>query len=143
VRATTIFTTHTPVPAGHDVFPIDLIERYFASYYTALGIDRTRFLHMGANPEQPEAGFNMTALALRLSAHHNGVSRANGAVASDMWRSLWHDGPGRDEAPADYVTNGVHLPTWLNTRMQGLYNRYIGPTAPGGWRSTTTRWSGN
>jgi len=131
VRATTIFTTHTPVPAGHDVFPIDLIERYFASYYTALGIDRTRFLHLGANPEQPDSGFNMTALALRLSAHHNGVSRANGAVASDMWRSLWHDGPGRDEAPVDYVTNGVHLPTWLNTRMQALYDRYIGPTAPG------------
>ncbi len=129
VRATSIFTTHTPVPAGHDVFSVDLIDRYFRTYYPALGIDRIRFLQLGVHPESPASGFNMTAFALRASAHHNGVSRANGAVASDMWRCLW---PGPEEAAAsiDYVTNGVHVPTWLNPRMKALYDRHIGPTSP-------------
>ena len=129
VRATSVFTTHTPVPAGHDVFSVDLIDRYFAPYYAALGIDRTRFLQLGVHPESPASGFNMTAFALRASAHHNGVSRANGAVASDMWRCLW---PGAAEAaaPIDYVTNGVHVPTWLNPRMKALYDRHIGPISP-------------
>ena len=128
VRATSIFTTHTPVPAGHDVFPADLIDRYFAPYYTALGIDRMRFLQLGVHPESPASGFNMTAFALRASAHHNGVSRANKVVACDMWKCLW-PGP-QATVPIDYVTNGVHVPTWLNTRMKGLYDRYIGPASP-------------
>lgn len=128
VRATSIFTTHTPVPAGHDVFPVDLIDRYFAPYYTALGIDRMRFLQLGVHPESPASGFNMTAFALRASAHHNGVSRANKVVACDMWKCLW-PGP-QATVPIDYVTNGVHVPTWLNTRVKGLYDRYIGPASP-------------
>ena len=129
VRATSVFTSHTPVPAGHDVFPVDLIDRYFQAYYPALGIDRTEFLQLGVHPQLPGAGFNMTAFALRASAHHNGVSRTHGSVTRQMWRCLW---PGTPEAtvPIDYVTNGVHVPTWLNHRMRDLYDRQIGPTCP-------------
>jgi starch phosphorylase len=129
VQATSVFTTHTPVPAGHDIFPVDLIDRYFRTYYPALGIDRTEFLQLGVHPQSPGAGFNMTAFALRASAHHNGVSRTNGTVTREMWRCLW---PGTPEAtvPIDHVTNGVHVPTWLNPRMKGLYDRHIGPTSP-------------
>ena len=128
VQATSVFTTHTPVPAGHDIFPVDLIDRYFKSYYPALGIDRTRFLQLGVHPESPGAGFNMTAFAMRASAHHNGVSRANGTVTREMWKCLW---PGTPEAtvPIDHVTNGVHVPTWLNPRMKELYDRQIGQTS--------------
>ncbi|WP_292521532.1 alpha-glucan family phosphorylase [Methanoculleus sp.] len=134
VQATSVFTTHTPVPAGHDVFPVDLIDRYFKTYYPALGIDRTRFLQLGVHPQSPGSGFNMTAFALRASTHHNGVSRTNGTVTRDMWRCLW---PGSLEAtvPIDYVTNGVHVSTWLNPRMKKLYDRHIGPTSPE-WLST-------
>ncbi|MDD2255359.1 alpha-glucan family phosphorylase, partial [Methanoculleus sp.] len=90
---------------------------------------RTRFLQLGVHPENPGAGFNMTAFALRASAHHNGVSRANGTVTRQMWNCLW---PGLPETtvPIDHVTNGVHLPTWLNHRVKDLYDRYIGPTSP-------------
>ncbi len=129
VRATSVFTSHTPVPAGHDIFPVDLIDRYFRAYYPALGIDRKEFLQLGIHPQLPNSGFNMTAFALRASAHHNAVSRAHGSVTRQMWRCLW---PGAPEAtvPIDHVTNGVHVPTWLNHRMRGLYDRYIGPTCP-------------
>ncbi|MDV2482410.1 glycosyltransferase family 1 protein [Methanoculleus sp. Wushi-C6] len=133
VQATSVFTTHTPVPAGHDVFPADLIDRYFKTYYPALGIDRTRFLQLGVHPESPGAGFNMTAFALRASAHHNGVSRANGTVTRKMWSCLW-PGTAGATVPIDHVTNGVHVPTWLNPRMKNLYDRYIGPISPG-WLS--------
>jgi starch phosphorylase len=129
VRATSIFTTHTPVPAGHDVFPVDLIDRYFRTYYLALGIDRTRFLQLGVHPENPGAGFNMTAFALRASAHHNGVSCANGTVTRQMWNCLWPEIP-EAMVPIDHVTNGIHLPTWLNHRVKDLYDRYIRPTSP-------------
>ncbi len=129
VRGTSVFTTHTPVPAGHDVFPFDLIDRYFGSYYPSLGIDRNTFFQLGLHPEYPENGFNMTALALRASAHHNGVSRTNGVVARDMWKCLW---PGAPEGcvPIDHVTNGVHVPTWMNPRVRELYDRHIGPVCP-------------
>ena len=129
VRSTSVFTSHTPVPAGHDVFPTDLIERYFKAYYPALGIDWNEFLQLGIHPQLANSGFNMTAFALRTSQHHNGVSRTHGSVTRQMWRCLW---PGTPEAtiPIDHITNGVHVPTWLNHRMRDLYDRYIGPTCP-------------
>ncbi|HOZ44207.1 MAG TPA: alpha-glucan family phosphorylase, partial [Methanoculleus sp.] len=117
------------VPAGHDVFPIDLIDRYFRAYYPALGIDRNEFLQLGVHPQLSNSGFNMTAFALRASAHHNGVSKTHGSVTRQMWRCLW---PGIPEAtvPIDHITNGVHVPTWLNHRMRDLYDRHIGSTCP-------------
>ncbi|MFO7559533.1 MAG: alpha-glucan family phosphorylase [Desulfobacterales bacterium] len=121
----TIFTTHTPVPAGHDVFPFQLIERYFHSYWPALGLDRDTFLKMGVHPEKPDAGFNMTAFALRLSGCRNGVSQRHAEVSRKMWRSLWPEVP-EDQVPIDYVTNGVHVPTWIEPKIKLLLNKHLG-----------------
>ncbi len=127
LRDSTVFTTHTPVPAGHDVFPEPLIEEYFKHYWPALGIDRERFLELGRFNGQP--GWNMTALALRLSGKSNGVSRRHGAVSRAMWKTLWPARP--EEAPITSVTNGVHLPTWVNQNIASIYTRYLGQ----GWQA--------
>ncbi|MBI4685586.1 MAG: alpha-glucan family phosphorylase [Nitrospirae bacterium] len=127
VRATTVFTTHTPVPAGHDVFPFHLIDKYFSHYYPLLGISRDTILQMGALPKELAAGFNMTAFALRMSAYHNGVSSKHGEVSRRMWQSLWPDLP-EEKIPIDHITNGVHVPTWIEPKMELLFNKYLGPT---------------
>ncbi len=129
VRKTTIFTTHTPVPAGHDLFPFEMMDKYFHNYYNALGLDRGNLLQLGFHPLDPDAGFNMTAFAIRMSGYHNGVSKRHGEVAREMWQSLWHD-IDIDKVPIDYITNGAHLPTWLNPKMEYLINTYLGPSCP-------------
>ena len=121
----TIFTTHTPVPAGHDVFPFQLIEKYFHSYWPSLELDRNAFFQLGIHPEKPEQGFNMTAFAMRLSGCRNAVSRRHAQVSQNMWQSLWPDVP-EDKVPIDYVTNGVHVPTWIEPKMKLLLDKYIG-----------------
>jgi starch phosphorylase len=126
VRATTIFTTHTPVPAGHDVFPFYLMDKYFNRYYPLLGLKREEFIGLGSNPADPNAGFNMTAFALRMSLYHNGVSKKHGQVARKMWPSLWQS-EGTGGKSVDYITNGVHVPTWIEPRMELLLNKYLGP----------------
>ena len=126
VRKTSIFTTHTPVPAGHDVFPFHLIEKYFHTYWSSLGLDHDRFLQLGVHPKEPSAGFNMTAFALRISGHRNGVSKRHGEVTRKMWQSLWPEIP-EDQVPIDHVTNGVHVPTWIEPKMELLFNKYLGP----------------
>ena len=126
VKATTVFTTHTPVPAGHNVFPFYLMEKYFGSYWPSLGMDRDRFLQLGAHPDEPMSGFNMTAFALRMSGYCNGVSKRHGEVTRRMWQSLWRDLP-EAEVPINYVTNGVHVPTWIEPKMELLFNKYLGP----------------
>jgi starch phosphorylase len=128
VRSTSIFTTHTPVAAGHDVFPFYLMEKYFRSYCPALGLDHDSFFQLGIHPKEPNAGFNMTALALRLSEYHNGVSKRHGEVARGMWQSLWPEVP-EENVPIDSVTNGVHVPTWIEPKIELLFNKYLGP----GW----------
>jgi starch phosphorylase len=128
VRNTCVFTTHTPVPAGHDVFPYYLMEKYFNSYWPSLGIDRDKFLQMGIHPAEPQSGFNMTAFAVRASAYHNAVSKKHAEVSQHMWQSLWPDMP-VDDVPIDHVTNGVHVPTWLEPKMMLLFNKYLVP----GW----------
>jgi starch phosphorylase len=125
LRKTTVFTTHTPVPAGHDVFPFSLMERYFHAYWPALGLDHDGFLRLGMHPENPAAGFNMTAFALRMSEHRNGVSRRHGRVARDMWQCLWPGTP-EERVPIGHVTNGVHVPTWIEPKMELLFNKYLG-----------------
>lgn len=125
VKRTSVFTTHTPVPAGHDVFPFQLMEKYFHSYWPALGLDRDRFLRLGVHPNEPNAGFNMTAFALRMSGYRNGVSKKHGEVARRMWQALWPELP-EDEVPIDYVTNGVHVPTWIEPKLELLFNQYLG-----------------
>jgi starch phosphorylase len=126
VRNTTVFTTHTPVPAGHDVFPFPLMEKHFHSYWSSLGLDRDAFLQLGVDPKEPNAGFNMTAFALRMSGYCNGVSRKHGEVTRRMWQSLWPDLP-EDKIPIDHVTNGVHVPTWTEPKVELLFNKCLGP----------------
>lgn len=128
VRSTTIFTTHTPVPAGHDVFPFPLMEKYFHSYWPTLGLGHDGFLQLGMHPEYPDSGFNMTAFALRMSDFHNGVSKRHGEVARRMWQSLWPENS-EEKVPIDSVTNGVHIPTWIEPKFALLFNKYLGP----GW----------
>jgi len=125
VRSTTIFTTHTPVPAGNDRFPFPLIDKYFNGYYPHLGLDRDAFMKLGIHPEEPASGFNMTAFALRLSHYHNAVSQRHGEVARRMWKSLWPDLPEKD-VPIDHITNGVHVPTWIDPKMERLLDKYLG-----------------
>jgi glycogen phosphorylase len=125
-KATTVFTTHTPVPAGHDVFPFPLMEKYFTNYYPLLGLEREAFFGLGIHPENPGAGFNMTALALRLSACANAVSKKHGEVSRHMWRSLWPDLP-EEKIPIVHITNGIHVPTWIEPRMELLFDASLGP----------------
>lgn len=125
VNNTSVFTTHTPVPAGHDVFPFHLMERYFHSYWPALELDRDSFFKLGIHPDKPEAGFNMTALALRTAEYRNAVSKQHGEVSRQMWQSLWPD----TENPIEHITNGVHLSTWVAPQMRRIYDQHLGP----GW----------
>ncbi|MGC9523378.1 MAG: alpha-glucan family phosphorylase, partial [Anaerolineae bacterium] len=126
VRATTVFTTHTPVPAGTDVFPFRLMQRYLGSYLDDLGVDRERFFELGANPKDPEAGFNMAVFALRMANARNAVSQRHGEVAREMWSHLWPDKP-QDEIPIDAITNGVHVSSWVDaTYMHRLFAQTLG-----------------
>jgi len=125
VRQTTIFTTHTPVPAGHDIFPYPLMEKYFLPFWTSLGLDRETFFHLGMHPEDQKSGFNMTAFALRLSAFKNGVSKRHAEVANRMWQCLWPD-QSTEKGPIEAITNGIHVPTWIEPKMELLFNKYLG-----------------
>ena len=126
VRQSSVFTSHTPVPAGHDVFPSDLMDRYFWHYWAQLGISRDEFLALGQHGSNE--GFNMTALAMRLSAQRNGVSQKHGEVTRHMWHDLW-PGVSESRAPITSITNGVHLPTWISPDHQELYDKYL----PANW----------
>jgi starch phosphorylase len=126
VVAGTCFTTHTPVPAGNDIFAPQLIEHYFASYLPALKIDKQEFLGLGRqNPKDYNEPFCMTVLAIRLSNTSNGVSQLHGQVSRKMWRSIWPDLP-EVEAPIPSITNGVHTRSWLAPEFSQLYERYLG-----------------
>jgi glycogen phosphorylase len=116
----TLFTTHTPVPAGHDFFSRELMNTYFASYAPQLKIDFNEMVALGL-ATGAEYDFNMTTLALRGSRFHNGVSRIHGSVASTMEAALWPQIP-PDENPIDYVTNGIHVPTFLAREWVNLFN---------------------
>jgi starch phosphorylase len=125
VRATTLFTTHTPVPAGHDVFPFHLVERYFQNYWPRLGLAREQFLELGVHQGNRQ-GFNMTVLALHLCGQCNSVSKLHGETSRAMWQSVWPDRP-VDEVPIVHVTNGVHAPSWVGKAMNKLYRKHVGP----------------
>jgi starch phosphorylase len=124
VRGRTVFTTHTPVPAGNDVFPHDLIERYFRNYWSRLGLDRDTFLKLGTS-DMDNTSFSMTILGLRMAQHCNGVSRLHGAICRRMWHCLWPD-VGEEGVPIGSVTNGIHVPTWVAPQMARLYEKYLG-----------------
>jgi starch phosphorylase len=126
IRATTVFTTHTPVPAGHDAFPFPLVEHHLASCWGTLGANRDQFLSLGAHDAGGGPEFNMTALALRSAGTINAVSQLHGIVTRSMWGSLW---PGVPEAerPVTAITNGVHVPTWIASDLAELFARHLGP----------------
>jgi starch phosphorylase len=122
-----VFTTHTPVLAGHDRFQATLLERYFSPYLDKLGISLQELLALGRqNPSDPGEPFCMTVLAMRMSSYRNGVSRLHGAVSRGMWRGLWPGVPD-SEIPIRHVTNGVHFRSWISAEMNQLYDRYLGP----------------
>jgi starch phosphorylase len=140
VTAGTCFTTHTPVPAGNDVFPPQLVEHYFSGYLHQLKIDRNDFLGLGRqNPRDQNEPFCMTVLAIRLANTTNGVSKLHGTVSRRMWRAIWPELP-EAEIPIMSITNGVHTRSWLGMEMAQLYERYLGiqweerPTDHSIWR---------
>lgn len=124
VGSTAVFTTHTPIAAGHDVFHIGLVEKYLDPYCRSLGIDHKELLALGQQFGAGDQGFNMAVLALRTSNRRYGVSRMHGSVARRMWGSLW---PGAEEfeVPISHITNGVHVPTWIAPEIHELFSRYI------------------
>ncbi len=124
VAANTVFTTHTPVPAGHDIFDHGLIRSYFEGFVKELGVPMDEFLSLGASPSN-QGGFNQTALALHGSRFHNGVSRIHGGVASRMEGYIWPQIP-HQENPIRYVTNGVHVPTFLARDWANLFDMRFG-----------------
>ncbi len=123
VASNTIFTTHTPVPAGHDHFNEGMIRAYFEHYYSVLKLDHAQFMALGRTGGSLD--FNMTALALRGSRFHNGVSRIHGEVSSRICGAMWPEIESR-ENPMTYVTNGVHAPTFLATEWIEVLERYLG-----------------
>ena len=130
VEQTLLFTTHTPVPAGHDKFPIWMMDKFFSNYYDQIG-QRDAFLDVGRHVEDPPDHFNMTAFALRSSAYANGVSKKHGEVAREMWKSLWNlDLNDADHVPIGSITNGIHIPTWANPRLTALIDATISRTCP-------------
>jgi starch phosphorylase len=122
-----VFTTHTPVPAGHDMFATHLMERYLGGYVWEMREPWRRFLSLGRHdPTDDDEPFNMTLLALRLSGRRNGVSRLHGEVSRKMWSGVWPGIP-EEETPIRHITNGVHLATWVSPTMADLYHKYVGP----------------
>jgi len=127
-RASSLFTTHTPVPAGHDAFGEQEMFRYFSDYSKEIQINWQDFMALGrSNPTDAEEKFSMSFLAARLSSIVNGVSRLHGQVSKEIFRPLY---PGyfTDEVNIDYVTNGVHYPTWASVEWQQLYQKHFGKT---------------
>jgi starch phosphorylase len=127
VRESSIFTTHTPLSAGTDIFPFPLFEKYFSQAYASLGTDRDGLLQLGTYPPDPGAGFNMTAFSLRMTKFCNGVSKKHAEVARQIWTSIW-PGKKEEEVPIVAITNGVHLLTWMDpVGLQPLIDRFVGP----------------
>jgi starch phosphorylase len=129
VKAGSFFTTHTPVPAGNDMFEPPLVERYFHTYCKEVGITFDRLLQLGRqNPNDTHEPFCMTVLALRLSSGANGVSKLHGEVARNMWNLTWTGVP-EEEVPITSITNGIHTRSVISRDLSDLYDRYLGP----GW----------
>ena len=127
VSSQTVFTTHTPVPAGNDIFPISLVEKYFKDFWPRLAISREEFLKMGMKPcNDLENGFNMGILALKVAGKKNGVSKLHGAVSRELFADVWPE-IAANESPIGYVTNGIHTCSWVSPSLMQLYNKYLIP----------------
>jgi starch phosphorylase len=121
-----VFTTHTPVPAGHDAFTFDVVSRYFNGFWDDLGLSREEFMALGEHQETWGTAFNMTILALKLAGRSNAVSQLHGKVSREMWQKVWPEKAVND-VPIVGITNGVHLPTWISSEISDLYSKYVGP----------------
>lgn len=141
VSAATVFTTHTAVAAGIDLFPPDLVRSHLAHYYGALGLSERDFLGFGrTNRDDDAEPFSMALLGLRLSGYRNGVSLLHRTVSRQLWAAAWPDLP-IEQIPIDSITNGVHLPTWVSDGIGNLYDEYAGRD----WRDDPSRkdaWDG-
>ena len=126
VFSSNVFTTHTPVPAGNDVFPIEMMQKYFVDYIKQIDMSMEEFLKLGKiDPNNQKEDFCMTVLALNLSAENNGVSELHGHVSREMWKDIWKGVPAK-ELPIDSITNGIHTLSWISFDMQNLLDRYLG-----------------
>ena len=123
----TVFTTHTPVPAGNDIFPIELVDKYFKGFWERLNISREEFLKLGMKPtDKLEPGFNMGILALKIAGKKNGVSKLHGAVSRELFGDVWPN-IAPNESPITHVTNGIHTCTWLAPNLKELFNKHLIP----------------
>ena len=137
VRGGGVFTTHTPVPAGIDRFPRELMEDYFTSFAKELGVSFDELFAIGERADEPDEKFNMAVMGLRLAARSNGVAKLHGAVSREMFQGLWPD-LAVDEVPIGSITNGVHGRTWVSARVDALLSRVVGEDWHGADRE---RWS--
>jgi glycogen phosphorylase len=128
VRSSTVFTTHTPVPAGIDVFPADLMERYFSNFAKECDVSLAEVLALGQIVPTVPGEFNMAIMGLRLAGRSNAVSRLHGSVSRGMFAELWSGVP-VDEVPIASITNGVHGPTWIGPEIREVFDRHLRP----GW----------
>jgi len=127
ISSKTVFTTHTPVPAGNDIFPVDLMKKYFDGYWKELGITEEEFLELGMKPKETEKNsFNMGILAFKIAGKKNGVSKLHGTVSRELFSEVWPN-IAPQESPITYVTNGIHTCSWLAPNMKELYNKYLDP----------------
>jgi starch phosphorylase len=135
ITKSSIFTTHTPVPAGNEAFDIDLIKKYFKGFCEEVGVRMDKLIEMGlSNPSSGQQPFSLTVLALHLSSYSNGVSQLHGTISNEMWRHVFNPDAARrgksHEQPIKAITNGVHTQTWLGFQMSELLDRYLTPA----WR---------
>ena len=143
VRRTSVFTTHTPVPAGHDRFSVEEVVGCGGGFWNELGTSAEEAYSLGGQPDDPSPLFHMTAAAIRLSARVNGVAQMHGGVSRALWRGLWPQLPVED-VPIGAVTNGVHLQTWMSVGMRNLLDRHLGEgwlervDQPGVWEGVLT-----
>jgi starch phosphorylase len=124
-KAHNVFTTHTPVPAGNDEFPLWLMDKYLACLWPQLGISRDQFADLARHQQNWGETFSMPVLALKYSNGRNAVSELHGTVSREMWKELWPE-LAVEDVPITYVTNGVHTATWMARRMRGLYEKHFG-----------------
>jgi starch phosphorylase len=125
VQQATVFTTHTPVQAGHDIFPAQLVDKYLKGYYESLGISREAFFQLGQQTGSGTQAFNMSALGMRMANHRCAVSQLHETVTRRMWHGLWPE-VAEDQVPISHITNGVHVPGWIAPELYSLLERYLG-----------------
>ena len=133
-----VFTTHSKVAAGHEVFPISLVDKYFHSYWESLGVNREAFLELGRQDGTSDQTFNMTVLALKMADHRNAVSQLHGEVTRRIWHGLWPE-VREDDVPISHITNGIHVPTWVAPEMGHLYEKPLGQDVSRRYDDTSLR----